>query len=130
MEATLDTLGNTAAITKIDQRHDAAMHWPQFSERELGRLRFLAHRCQMGGLRRPAPVRAEVEALCTSLLANLEQPDPEPPRYSVAQLGSAYSAARGSVPLLWAAWAEKNGWLQPNYYKGTSDGNCDATRGG
>jgi hypothetical protein len=62
---------------------DLAPRWPQFSERELARRRFLVYRRQTGRIRPPAPVRAEVDALCAALLATSGSPDPQPPKRPV-----------------------------------------------
>jgi hypothetical protein len=59
---------------------DLATRWPQFSERERARLRFLVYRHRTGRIRPPVPVRAEVDALCASLLATSGPPDPQPPQ--------------------------------------------------
>jgi hypothetical protein len=84
--------------TGADQEQDLrvlAARWPQFSARELGRLCFLRYRCRTGRLRSPAPVSAEVEALCAALCSGTGPAAPDLPQPTV-WLG---------VPLLWAAWA-------------------------
>jgi hypothetical protein len=67
-------------LSAVARALDLAMRWPQFSERELARLRFLLYRRQMRRIRPPAPVRVEVDTLCASLLATSVLPDPKPPK--------------------------------------------------
>ena len=45
----------------------AAPAWPSLSTDDLRRLRFLAYRHMTGRIRPPAPIRPEVDALCTAL---------------------------------------------------------------
>jgi len=67
-------------LTTRTEPADLATRWPQFSERERARLRFLVYRRQTGRIRPPVPVRAEVDALCAALLATSGPPDPQPPQ--------------------------------------------------
>ena len=67
-------------LTTRTEPADRATRWPQFSARELARLRFLLYRRQTGRIRPPVPVRAEVDALCAALLATSDPPDPQPPK--------------------------------------------------
>jgi len=117
----MSTRGSAATTTSIDHAQDLgalATRWPQFSARELDRLRFLVYLRQTGRIHRPAPVRAEVDALCAALLTYPAPPDPAPPRRStggaVPSPAPARRAAPAGVPPMWAAWSEKYGTLRPD----------------
>jgi hypothetical protein len=71
--------------------------WPQFSVRELYRLRFLLYRRRTGRIRPPAPVRADTEVLCAALLGGTS-----PPAREALRPQSSHTIG---VPPLWAAWA-------------------------
>ncbi len=73
--------------------------WPSLSADDLHRLRFFAYLHRRGRLRPPAPIGAEVDALCTALLR--EPPAPQ------ATIGGRRNAYHGGLPPLWQAWAEK-----------------------
>ena len=89
----IDSPRHDDVLTTRTELADLATRWPQLSERELARLRFLVYRRQMGRIRPPAPVRAEVDALCTALLATSGPPDPQPPKRSIPG-GGVLSAGR------------------------------------
>jgi hypothetical protein len=76
----IDSPGHDDVLNTRTEPVDLATRWPEFSERERARLRFLVYRRQTGRIRPPAPVRAKVDALCTSLLATSGPPDPQPPK--------------------------------------------------
>jgi hypothetical protein len=75
----IDSPRHNDVLTTWTEPADLATCWPQVSARELARLRFLVYRRQTGRIRPPAPVRAEVDALCASLLATSGPLDPKPP---------------------------------------------------
>ena len=77
----------------------AAPAWPSLSADDLRRLRFLAYLHRMGRIRPPAPIRPEVDALCTALFR-----EPSAPR---AAIGGRPNAYHGGLPPLWQAWVEK-----------------------
>lgn len=116
----MSTSSAAATTTPIDHAQDLgalATRWPQFSARELDRLRFLVYLRQTGRIHRPAPVRAEVDALCTALLTDPGRPDPGPPRRPTGGAvppAPPRRAAPGGVPPMWAAWSEKYGTLRPD----------------
>ncbi|MGZ3681204.1 MAG: hypothetical protein ACXWQR_22500, partial [Ktedonobacterales bacterium] len=62
---------DAASTTESDHANDAESTWPLLSEREMNRLRFLAYCRADGRIRSPAPVRAEVDALCDEIIAAL-----------------------------------------------------------
>jgi hypothetical protein len=76
----IDSPRHNDVRTRRTEPADLAPRWPQFSERELARLRFLVYRRQTGRIRPPAPVCAEVDALCAALLTTAGPPDPKPPK--------------------------------------------------
>ena len=76
----IDSPRHNDILTTRTEPADLATRWPQVSERERARLRFLVYRRQTGRIRPPAPVRAEVDALCAALLATSGPPDPQPPK--------------------------------------------------
>jgi hypothetical protein len=89
----IDSPRHDDVLTTRTEPADRATRWPQVSERELTRLRFLVYRRQTGRIRPPAPVRAEVDALCASLLAASGPPDPQPPKRPIPG-GGVLSAGR------------------------------------
>jgi hypothetical protein len=76
----IDSPRHDDVLTTRTEPADLAARWSQFSARELARLRFLVYRRRTGRMRPPVPVRAEVDALCASLLATSGPPDPQPPQ--------------------------------------------------
>jgi hypothetical protein len=86
----IDSPRHDDMLTTRTELADLATRWPQFSERERARLRFLVYRRQMGRIRPPAPVRAEVDALCAALLATSDPPDPQPPKRPISGGGVLY----------------------------------------
>jgi hypothetical protein len=76
----IDSPRHVDVLTTWTEPADLATRWPPFSARELARLCFLVYRRQTGRIRPPAPVRAEVDAFCASLLATSGPLDPKPPK--------------------------------------------------
>lgn len=77
------------------------LSWPLLSTAELRRLRFLAYLRRTGRIRPPAPVSAETNALCASLLSDA------PALPSAAPRGQRSRATvQGGLPPLWYTWAE------------------------
>jgi hypothetical protein len=76
----IDSPRHDDVLTTRTEPADLATRWPQFSERERARLRFLVYRRQTGRIRPPVPVPAEVDAVCAALLAPSGPPDPQPPK--------------------------------------------------
>jgi len=76
----------------------AAQAWPSLSADDLSRLRFLAYLHRTGRIRPPAPIRPEVDALCTALFC-----EPSAPRSAI-----------GGLPPLWQTWTgnQKQGGAQ------------------
>ncbi|HEX8037411.1 MAG TPA: hypothetical protein VF510_26380 [Ktedonobacterales bacterium] len=112
----MSTPRDPAITTEFDHAHDAASSWPLLSEREMNRLRFLAYCRSHSRFRTPAPVRAEVDALCDVIIAALaaeptSQVPPVPESLSYPRAGStptdadipAWRAALASVPPTFAA---------------------------
>lgn len=110
---------DAATTTQIEHAPDAATRWPQFTAREVGRLRFLAYCRRTGRLRRPTPVSVEVEALGAGLLADPAWPDAggrqtmRPTVYAALAPTPARQSVLGGVPATWAAWSERYGTLRP-----------------
>ena len=86
----IDSPRHDDVLTTRTEPADLATRWPQFSERERARLRFLVYRRQTGRIRPPVPVRAEVDALCAALLATSGPPDPQPPQRPIPGGGVLY----------------------------------------
>ena len=79
----IDSPRHGDVLTTRTEPADLAPRWPPFSERERARLRFLVYRRQTGRIRPAAPVRADVDALCASLLATSGPPDPKPSKHPI-----------------------------------------------
>jgi hypothetical protein len=95
----MSTSSTTPATAEAQQEQDLAAlaaRWPQFSSRELARLRFHVYRRRTRRIRPPAPVSAETDALCAALLAGAAAPDP-----------AAQPPIPAGVPPMWASWAER-----------------------
>ena len=86
----IDSPQHDDVLTTRMEPADLAPCWPQFSERERARLRFLVYRRQTGRICPAAPVRAEVDALCAALLATSGPPDPQPPKRPIPGEGVLY----------------------------------------
>ena len=86
----IDSPGHDGVLTTRTEPVDLATRWPQFSERERARLRFLVYRRQTGRIRPPVPVRAEADALCAALLATSGPPDPHAPKRPIPGEGVLY----------------------------------------
>jgi hypothetical protein len=71
--------------------------WPEFSRRELLRLRFEMYCRQVGYHRPPAAVSAATDALCATLLAEVKVPKRVVPQPRPLM----------GVPSLWAEWVER-----------------------
>jgi hypothetical protein len=82
--------------------------WPTLSADDLRRLHFFAYLRRTGRIRPPAPFRAEIDALCTTLLR--EQPTRPA---TIGRRGSAHHSNlrpvwhHDGLPPVWQAWAEK-----------------------
>ena len=94
----IDSSRHDDVLTTWTEPADLATHWPLFSERELARLGFLAYRRQTGRIGPPAPVGAEVDALCASLLATSGPPDPQPPKRPMPGGGVLAGGCLSQVP--------------------------------
>ena len=86
----IDSPRHDDMLTTRTEPADLTTRWPQFSARELARLRFLVYRRQMGRIRPSVPVRAEVDALCAALLATSGPRDPQPPKRPIPGEGVLY----------------------------------------
>jgi hypothetical protein len=103
----MSTNTTTARAEHEEDLPALAARWPQFSVRELSRLRFQLHRRRTGRIRPPAAVRADTEALCAALLGGTSPPAPAAPQLQppVRAAPRPQPPIPMGVPPLWAAWA-------------------------
>jgi hypothetical protein len=115
----MNTDSNVATPFEIDHESDGARRWPQFSRQEVRRLEFLAYRRQTGRLHPALPIRADVDALCATLLTCAARPASRPSSHRGRERAPvripAWRSIRGGVPLTWAVYAELYGTRRPGY---------------